>query len=216
MTRFLVILALWFCLLLPASADVVYHVSVNTGSISGIAGSLDFQFNPGPQTTQPASLDLQNFASDGTLAGSPALTGDVSGGPLPATVTFDNGGALNDYFDGFTFGNTLAFDLRFYGPAISSPGGEKSGSTFAFSMFSDSAGTSPALTGDTADGFAFTVDINTDGTTTVTNFSPETTITAAVPEPSSFMLLGSSVAALAAIGRRPRIKHPIKKLGACS
>ena len=122
--------------------------------ISGTAGSLDFNFNPGPLVTQSASLQILNFTSDGTLAGSPALTGDVAGA-LPATLTFDNGTGFNDYFEGFTYGSTLSFHVSLYGPALSSPDGmSTSGSTFAFSMFSDAAGTIPALTTDTTEGFA--------------------------------------------------------------
>ena len=92
-------------------------------------------------------------------------------------MTFDNGTAFNDYFEGFTYGSTLSFQVSLYGPALSSPDGTStSGSTFAFSMFSDAAGTMPVLTTDTTDGFAFTIDVNLDGTTTVTNFSAQTTV----------------------------------------
>src|SRR6202035_5105446 len=144
-------------------------------------------------TTQSASLQILNFTSDGTLAGNcPCIMGDVSG-QLPATLTFDNGTAFNDYFDGFTFGSTLSFDVSLYGPALSAPDGvSTSGSTFAFSMFSDAAGTTPVLTSDKTDGFAVRTDVNLDGTTTVTNFSPETSIgtVSAVPEPSNVVLIG--------------------------
>jgi len=66
-------------------------------------------------------------------------------------------------------------------------------------MFSDAAGAIPALTSDTTNGSAFTVDVNLDGTTTATNSSVETTISrvSAVPEPSSLMLLGAGLAAIA-------------------
>jgi spore coat protein U-like protein len=189
---------LWFAGV--ASATTIYDVTVDTSSISGTAGSLDFNFNPGPSATQSASLQILNFASDGTLAGAcPCGTGDVSG-QLPATVTFDNGTGFNDYFDDFTFGTTISFDVGLYGPALSSPDGvSTSGSTFAFSMFSDAAGTIPALTSDTIDGFAFTVDVNLDGTTTVTNFSSQTDVgsgASAVPEPSTLALLGTAMALL--------------------
>jgi hypothetical protein len=134
------------------------------------------RFNPGLFVAQPASLQILKFSSNGSLAVSPSLAGDVNG-TLPATVTFDNGTGFNDYFQGFTFGSTLSFDLSLYGPALSSPDGvATSGSRFACSMFSDAAGTIPALTTDTTDGFAFIVTVNLDGSTTVTNFSAQTLV----------------------------------------
>jgi hypothetical protein len=188
-----------------ASADVTYDVTVNTSSISGTMGSLDFNFNPGPLVTQPASLQILDFMSDGTLATCAVNvegfcpTGDVTG-TLPGTLTFDNGTALNDYFDGFTYGNSLSFDVRLYGPAINSPNGTAtSGTTFAFSMFSDPAGRMPTLTSDTINGFAFTVGVNLDGTTTVTSFSSQTTVVPAVPEPDSLTLLASAIALIGAL-----------------
>ena len=67
-----------------------------------------------------------------------------------------------------------------------------SGSVFAFSMFSDPAGIMPVLTSDTTDGFAFTIDVNLDGSTTVNDFSSQATVGAAgagqpssTPEPGS-------------------------------
>jgi hypothetical protein len=170
-------------------------VIVDTSSISGTAGSLDFQFNPGP-SYEAAFLQILSFASGGTLAGGPTLTGDVSGGPLPATTTFDNGTAYNDYFEGFTYGSSISFDVSLYGPALSSPD-DVSTSAFAFSMFSDAAGTIPALTSDTTDGFAFSVDVNPDGTTTVSNFSSQTSVqpaSSAAPEPGSLILMETAMA----------------------
>ena len=61
-----------------ASADI-YHATVDTSSISGTTGSLDFNFNPGPLVTQSASLQILNFSGDGMLVGSPVLIGDVTG-----------------------------------------------------------------------------------------------------------------------------------------
>src|SRR5579862_3780409 len=151
-----------------AEADIMYHGNVDTSSISGTAGSLDFQFNPGPLLSQSASLQILNFVSDGTLAGGASLTGNVSGA-LPGTVTFDNGAGFNDYFEGFMFGSNIIFDVRLYGPGVNSPDGTStSGSTFAFSMFSDPAGTIPVLTNDLTDGFVLTADVNLDGSVTVT------------------------------------------------
>src|ERR1700733_7842148 len=101
------------------AGPTTYSVTVNTSSIAGTTGSLDFNFNPGPLVTQAASLQILNFSSNGTL-GSPALTGDAAG-TLPAALTFDNAKGFNDYFAGFTFGSTISFQVSLYGAALSSP-----------------------------------------------------------------------------------------------
>jgi hypothetical protein len=180
----------------PAWATgVTYDITVNTSSISGTTGSLDFQFNPGPLVTQAANLQILGFTTDGML-GSATPSGDVTG-TLPGTLTFDNLTSFNDYFTGFTYGNTLSFDVNLYGPAVTTPDGvSTSGSTFAFFMFSDAAGTMPVLTTDPG-GTAATVDINLDGSTTPTNSSAQLTITnpsAPVPEPASFFMLAAGMA----------------------
>jgi hypothetical protein len=126
-------------------------------------------------------------------------------GALPATLTYDNGTQYNDFFEDFTYGTTLSFEVSLYGPALSSPDGTStSGSIFAFSMFSDPAGTVPALTTDTTDGFAATVNVNLDGTTTSTDPSTETSIvsSATTPEPSSLLLLATGLLGLAGGLRR--------------
>jgi PEP-CTERM motif len=197
--------ALLFGGVAPAFADgVTYDFAVNTTSVVGQSGSLDFQFNPGALLTQSASLQVLNFTSDGTL-GSSVLTGDASGA-LPGTVLFDNGGGFNDYFTGFTYGSTITFAVNLFGPAVTSPDGvSTSGSTFAFSMFSDPAGTVPVLTSDTLNGFAALVGVNLDGSTTLTNNSSQLTISTPatpVPEPGSLVLLAAGLGALALVLRR--------------
>ena len=176
-----------------SSADVItYDVTVNTSSISGTMGSLDFQFNPGPLLSEPATVQILDFTSNGTLSPPPFPTGDVTGA-LPGTLSFDNLGAWNDYFEAFTYGTMLSFEV-----SISSMSGGTSGSAFAFSMFSDPAGTIPALTADTTNGYSFTVGVNLDGSTTVTPLSSQTTV-AAVPEPDNLALVGTAVGLMVAL-----------------
>jgi hypothetical protein len=175
-----------------ADPALLLPVTINTSSVTGTSGSLDFQFNPGPLTSQFASLQIENFTTDGILNGAPQLTGDASGGPLSSTVLLDNGTVYNDYFQAFTYGTQLSFDLLFSGPAVNSPNGTStSGSTFAFSMFSDPLGITPVLTSDTADGWAFTTSVNLDGSATPTSDSSQTALGSVtpVPEPSPILLL---------------------------
>jgi hypothetical protein len=80
----------------PAGAAISYTVVVDTGSVSGTSGFLDFQFNPGNATTQAATATITNFTG-GTLSGAPQISGNVSG-TLPGTITFANSTALNEYF----------------------------------------------------------------------------------------------------------------------
>ena len=129
------------------------------------------------------------------------------------SLAFDNGTGFNDYFEGLTFGSILSFNVSLFGPALSAPdGASTSGSVFAFGMFSDGAGTVPVLTSDTTDGFAFTVNVNLDGTTTVANSSSQTTVaqaTAAVPEPSTFSLIALATGVCLAFRSRRRRCRPV-------
>lgn len=192
-----------FSFTVSASADT-YVVTVDTSLISGTSGSLDFNFTPGLFQTQSASSQMLGFTSDGVLAGSPELTGDVSGA-LPTIVTVDNETGYNDYFEGFTYSSTLSFDVSLYGPVLSSPDGvAKSGSSFAFSMFSDAAGTIPALTNDTIDGYAFIVNVNLDGSTTVIDYSNQATVrvpASITPEPENLLLVALGVGFIALLLR---------------
>lgn len=183
------------------AGPVVLAVTVDTSSLAGTVGSLDLNFNPGPTSSQAAYLTVSDFIA-GTLAGGcPCGLGNVIG-ELPPGLTFDNGAALNDYFEGLTFGSLLSFNLNFSGPALVAPDGTSvSGSTFAFSLFSDAAGTTPALTTDTLNGFAFTVDVNLDGGTSVTNNSSQTSIETLTPEPATLLLSGLALATFALVRR---------------
>jgi hypothetical protein len=86
-----------------------------------------------------------------------------------------------------------------HGLALSSPDGifSTSGSTFAFSMFYDEAGTLPLLTSDTVKGFAFLANVNLEGSTTTTNHSSQLSASlqgpVATPEPSAIVLVCAAI-----------------------
>ena len=192
---------------------ITYHVNVDTSSLSGQAGNLDFQFNPGDATAESATATVTNFQSvGGILASSNTLSGDASG-LLPGTLTLVNDTPFNDVFQGFTFGSSLGYDLTLTGMALDNPGGTF-GSSFAFSLF-DAAGVTPLLTTD-PNGSVLTVNVNTNGTTSVETFPQSPTNSApaasaipaasATPEPSSMVLLLSALPAGFAVLRRVVIR----------
>jgi hypothetical protein len=176
----------------PALAgSVSYNVSVDTSTLSGQSGFVDFQFNPGPGALA-ATAALSVFATDGSLQGSPQLTGAVAG-TLPGPVTLTNSTQFNDYFEGITFGTTITYDLTLSGDGVG--GSAPSGSALGMSLF-DSTGTNPLLTTD-PNGTVVTVNVNPDGSTSPETFpqSPNDSTPAAtvslvtsVPEPSTLVL----------------------------
>src|SRR4051812_46290637 len=73
----------------PARADFTYHFTVDTSTLKGQSGSLDFQFNPGMmddvQESLPATAKVSGFLmTGGQLAGAAELTGAAEGS-LPGT-----------------------------------------------------------------------------------------------------------------------------------
>jgi len=179
-----------------------YLVTVNTASVSGTSGFLEFQFAPGDASSQAAFVEIGNFAaSGGSLSGAPVLNGGASG-DLSSVLLIDNSTAFNDYFQGFNYGSGYQFILTLGGPAITNPNGTStSGSTFALAMY-DSA-TNPILTTDPS-GFAFLVQVNLDGTNTPQNISgdPSLITVTSIPEPGSLTLLGTAAAGLLGLARR--------------
>lgn len=191
-------------LLLAASASItkaaaIYQVTVNTASISGTTGNINFQFNPGG-ASQSAFVQISGFSSvGGTLSGVPSTIGGASGS-LPGMVTIANSGALNDYFHSFTFGTSFQFLLTIDGPAIQSPNGTAtSGSSFGIALY-DQAGVNPLLTTD-PNGFAGIANVQLNGTVTTTAFpaaqgSPSAVsfdVAPAIPEPAPYITLSCSL-----------------------
>jgi hypothetical protein len=197
------ILAVLFCVLAAnaALADPIYVVTMNTSGASGTTGSLDFQFDPGPLMTQAATVQI-TFFTGGSFVGLPQTLGGVTG-ELPAPITINNTSQLNDYFQSFTFGNSLSFVVSFSGPAVDSPNGTStSTSEFAFSTFSDQNGTVPVLTSD-PNGISATAVVNLNGSVKTSSISPDIQVQLA-PEPGTLSMFIGAVAALGCFKLRRR------------
>jgi len=115
-------------------------------------------------------------------------------GALPGPVVLTNSTGFNDYFQGFTFGNSLTFLTTFSGQTVNKP---PASDTFAFSLF-NSDGTATLLTNDPS-GSVAEITINPNGSFSTranpnANGGPSvatiTLVPPAVPEASSSVSLG--------------------------
>ena len=194
---------------MAAALPANYLVKVDTSAVDGASGFLDFQFNPGNATSQLAFARISLFQSaGGTLifgVGSPDVLGDVSGA-LPGDITFDNATAFNDYFQQVTFGTSFSFILSLTGPALSAPDGTATaGSTFSVGLFDQDQNV--ILTNQSVVG---QVDVNLDGSTTVTAFPTAnggpSVFSAEIPEPTSLCLSTLALFVLAPFQRVLRLR----------
>ncbi len=161
-----------------AAQSTGYLVTVNTSSVTGQTGTMDLQFNAGALNTQNACVSVSNFITDGTLNGTAATAGSVTG-TLASTLTINNGpggcttpatytsSVVNDYSQPITFGATLSFFVALNGPAVTSPAGNNngnSGSSFGIDFTVNGAS---ALSTDVSN-FAGVITVNPDGSITTT------------------------------------------------
>jgi hypothetical protein len=181
------------------AGSVEYQVDVNTVSLEGIEGYLDFQFNPGDDTSDPATATIFDFTTDGTVGTDLPDIGDVSG-DLPGTVTINNTDADNEYTPGFTFGSYFDVTFAINTPTIS--GNADTGSSLAISLFDSNFN---SLLTDPANDPTVQINLDTNGNPTAINNSPngEAGLNA-VPEPASWVLLFGGFLFLGWLGRRSK------------
>jgi hypothetical protein len=187
-------------LLAPAparGATASYVITANTAGLSGSSGYLDFQFNPisAPNTNEAT---ITGFSTNGTLVGAPSNLGGASGS-LPGTVNIVANTGFNDSLQQFTYGSTLTFDVT-----LTFTPNQANGTTFSFYFLDPNfKGYSTGPAGEALDITVFTASSFTiHGPGTNSPGSPNTpslTVTV-VPEPSSVVMMGLGIAAVAALG----------------
>jgi hypothetical protein len=171
-----------------ALADSIVHVELNTATLGG-AGWLDLQFNPADGSTPPAWAELtqlSGFANGADVV----LDGDAAGTPLGYRI--GNGTAFNAVLHGVTYGGVLSFNITFSGDT----------SALSGSRFSIAALDGNYLPLGAANGEGLLAQVAWQGQTTITTFDPQIASVTAVPEPSSFLMLGAGLLLLTSAMRR--------------
>jgi hypothetical protein len=193
-------------LLLPANNALAlsYDVNLNTSSLSGTSAQLAFDFIDGGPPSNTTTISA--FSTNGTL-GSSSTTGGVSG-TLPGNVTLTDSSFFNEYLQNITLATNLSFHLD----ATNTPPGLGSiPDSFSFFLLAQNTSLPLFTTSDpTGSDALFALDLNgtTQGTLAVfsvpnheVTFSVTSPVTA-VPEPSTWLLLGSGVLVLAFVKRK--------------
>ncbi|ELX13315.1 hypothetical protein Jab_1c19380 [Janthinobacterium sp. HH01] len=191
------VLALSACGL--ASAQTL-HVELNTASLLN-TGFIDLQFNPGNSPVVFASATISHLNGFGDLSGV-ELLGDVQqqGGGF----VFGNTTSYNDLFQAISFGGKVSFDITFGG--LPDPAASGIESKFAVSLYGadrvTALGNYKQLDG-TLMSFSWAP---TAGAGVVTSEITDSAIASisAVPEPSSWAMLGAGVL-LVGIARRRKL-----------
>jgi len=177
-------------LFLSASAAnaAVYHVSIDTSTLTATGNgpfSLDFQFNGGDTPGNNTAL-ISNFDfGGGSATGSATLSGSVTGSLL-TSVSFTNTTAFSEFYQTFTAGGVLQFDV-----SLTQNLDGITPDSFSVAILD---GNLNNIDTTSTFGSLVQVDINTAGNLNF-NTSNGTGVysgvtTAAVPEPSSTMLVG--------------------------
>lgn len=187
---------------IPILPDQMFQLLIDTSTLAGTSGSIDMQFNPGPNIYQSATVMVSAF--QGANSTSQQKTGGKTGGPLPNVLTINNTQVLNEDLESIAFGNSISLKLDFFGVAINTPGvsNPQSGSVFTLGLFSDAAATMPVLTYD-PEGAVFREIINPGGQFTTQVISPQAQL---LPEPSCVALVSLAGFGLIALRARQRYK----------
>jgi hypothetical protein len=95
----------------PIQPSAVYRVSIDTASLAGRSGYLDFLLL-GLSDAAPVQVAIGGFA--GAYAAGTILAGDA-GGSVAGGISLGNGAAWNEFAQWAEFGGVFSFSVRFTG-----------------------------------------------------------------------------------------------------
>ena len=197
------VLLLAWVLLTPQSgrADQIINVNVNTSSLAGGATYyLNFQLTNG-DATRNNSVTVTHFNFGGGAAGGASTiqtTGGVSGSLNSGAVTLTDTAFFNNFLQAFTPGGTLALRATIIAPSFA--GGTPDLFTFAIL---DSSLVEVATTDPTGLNQLLAVTIDSSNPSSQQfQLAP-----AAIPEPTTLLLFGTGLTAIAGAARRRRSDH---------
>lgn len=195
-----------------ASFSSTYDVTVNTGNLglSGQSGYLYLVYgqNGGVASTATVSSFTTGGGSLGAQDTVDVVNGSAVTGTLPGSVVFANTNSVNDYNQAITLGSTINFLLTFNSNSIpgssSGPFGSSTGaSTFSLSLYADQYGNTALVNSNgvnnSVPGEAIAINLNDNGTTSVTPYVAQATAT---PIPAAAYLFGSGLLGLVGIRRK--------------
>jgi hypothetical protein len=183
--------------------SVTYQFSVNTSTLVGNTSapfSLDFQLTDGSGNNDgnnTATLSNFSFGGGGAPFGSANLSGNASGS-LAAGVTLTDSVFFNEFYQSFTPGTTLSFDLTL----TTHVDGGGTPDAFSFSILDNNTLSIPTtMSGD------FLLFANIDSASPVVQIGNGRDAfggvsVAAVPEPGTVTLAGLGLAAVVVLRRR--------------
>jgi hypothetical protein len=192
-------LALALCSSL-AAADTSFNISIDTSGF-GSSGWLDMQFNPnGGLYTPAATATVTNFA--GFDAAAAAYSEGSVAGSLQSGYVFGNDSYYNDLFHAVNYGGVLSFTVTFAGDAELT--GNLGQSLFTVAAYAaDEVTPLGVSSGDSLLAITWTpaTVAGMAGSASAVTYSAAAAVSA-VPEPSSWLMLGIGAMLVAGAARR--------------
>ncbi|MES2741041.1 MAG: NF038129 family PEP-CTERM protein [Pseudomonadota bacterium] len=164
-----------------------YHVVIDTGGFSG-AGFLDFAFIPGSSGASAAHASLSHFS--GAFGAPVSSEGEVHGAVANDIYYFGNSTGYNDLFHSVTLGGKFSFDIAFGGDFLTGAG--HTGSTFGVGLL-NKTGYLGNPDGNVVQFELMPAFLGNPAGVTATGYAAVGMV-AAVPEPSSWLMLGAGLA----------------------